>query len=118
MYKYSEQMSIFILVNNASAVGDTTPVRMFTNSEEAIKFLFAYEQKSVFKPVLLYEYVLENGSATYPICFYRVKRNETQLVDGYDKVAVVPTEFRKSHPFLFDKLQSMFDASTEEHRAY
>ena len=111
-------MSIFILVNNARSVGDTMPIRIFTNSEEAIKFLFAYEQTTVFKPILLYEYLLENGSATYPICFYRVKRNEKQLVDGYEKIAVSPTEFRKSHPFLFDKIQSMFDASTEEHRAY
>ena len=111
-------MSVFILVNNASTVGDYTPIKLFTNFEEASKFLLAYEQKTVFKPIILYEYVLENGSATYPVCFFRVIRNKTYVVEGIEKIPVNPTEFRKNHPFLFDKTQSMFADSSEERRGY
>ena len=111
------RMSVFLLINNASTVADYTPVRIFVHKQEAIAFLFAYEQATVFKPIVLYEYVLENGSATYPTCFYRVKRNDNRIVEGLETVPVNPTEFRKIHPFLYDKLQSMFASSLEDYRA-
>lgn len=102
-------MRIFILVNNSTSVSDMTPARIFTNKEEAIKELYEYEQKSVFKQIVLYEYVLENGSATYPSFFYRVKRQYKSIVEGIEHFPVNQTEFRKNHPFIFDKFESFQD---------
>lgn len=111
-------MNLFIIINNASTVGDSTPVKIFTDMEEAMFFLLEYEQKSIFKPIVMYEYTLLNGSATFPKCLYRVKRDEKHLVKGIEKVPIHPAEFQKNHPFLFDKFQSMFANSSEEYRSY
>jgi len=111
-------MKLFIIINNASTVGDSTPVKIFTDLEEATAFLFEYEQKSIFKPIVMYEYTLVNGSASFPKCLYRVKRGETHLVEGLETVLINPVEFQKNHPFLFNKFQSMFANSTEEYRSY
>ena len=106
-------MSVFLLVNNSSTVSDATPFKIFVDKGEAIRSLYEYEQVSVFKPIVLYEYVLENGNATYPIAFHRVKRNWKSLVEGVERIPVNPVEFRKQHPFVFDKLQSFTDSSHE-----
>ena len=99
-------MRIYLLVNNSTSVSDTTPAKIFTKKEEAIKELFDYEQKSVFKQIVLYEYVLDNGSATYPSFFYRVKREYKSIVEGLEQFPVNHKEFRKNHPFIFDKFES------------
>ena len=92
-------MRIYLLVNNSTSVSDTTPAKIFTKKEEAIKELFDYEQKSVFKQIVLYEYVLDNGSATYPSFLYRVKREYKSIVEGIE-------QFRKNHPCMFDTFES------------
>ena len=111
------RMNLFVVINNASTVGDCTPVKIFTDMEEAMFFLFEYEQKSIFKPIIMYEYTLINGSATFPKCFYRVNRGEKHLVEGIEKVPINSAEFQKNHPFLFDKFQSMFANSSENYRS-
>lgn len=108
-------MHLFLLVNNASTVRDATPVTIYTNYEEAIAGLAKYEQTTVFRPIILYEYVLENGSAIYPKWMYRREREGNQV--ELTKYPVNPTEFRKSHPFVWDKGQSMFASSLEDMRA-
>jgi hypothetical protein len=89
------------------------PVQLFASYEDAIAGLRAYEQQSVFRPIVLYEYVFQNGSATYPSWFYRIEREGSQT--NLAKYPVNPTEFRKVHPFLF--AQPMTEASLEPYRA-
>ena len=106
-------MSVFLLVNNSTTVADVTPFKIFLDKGEAIRSLYEYEQVSVFKPIILYEYVLDNGNATYPIAFHKVKRNWKSVVEGIETIPVNPVEFRKKHPFIFDKLQAFTDSSGE-----
>lgn len=108
---------MFLLINNAVTVADVTPTAIFVDRGQAMRALYEYEQVSVFKPILLYEYVLTDGIGKYPLCFYRVKRNWKSIVEGIEKVAVNQTEFKKQHPFIFDKLESIFEPSTEIPRA-
>ena len=91
------RMSIFLLVNNSATVRDTTPIRIYTSYEEGSKGLRDHGQHSQFQPIVLYEYVLQNGSAEYPKCFYRLSRSDKQI----ETLPVNPSEFRKQHPFLF-----------------
>jgi len=98
-------MSIFVLVNNSTQVADVTPAALFLDKGQAIKALYEYEMASVFRPIVLYEYPLLNGVAMIPSCFHRVTRNRL-LVDGYETVPVNPTEFIKTHPFIFDKMEA------------
>lgn len=104
-------MSIYLLVNNSSTVGDVTPAKVFVEKGVAIRALHEYEQKSVFRPIVLYEYILEDGEATYPVCFYRVHRNKKGIVEGVEKIPIREYEFKKNHPFIFDKLESFFEPS-------
>jgi len=99
-------MSIFLLVNNSAQVSDVTPAAIFVDKGQAIKALYEYEQASVFRPIVLYEYVLTDGIATIPKCFHRVKRNWRLVVEGYETVPVHQVEFIKHHPFIFDKLEA------------
>ena len=110
-------MSLFILINNSSTVKDGTPVKIFQNKEVAIQNLYEYEMKSVFKPILLYEYLFVDGQAQFPKWFYKVKRDSKGIVEGIEQTPVNITEYIKTHPFVFDKLESMFDASTRKERA-
>ena len=111
------RMSIFVLVNNSSIVNDVTPVKMFLTRELAIQALYDYEMKSVFKPVIMYEYTLKDGVADMPTCWYKIKRSNKGIVEGHERIPVNQKEYLKRHPFLFDKLESMFDASTQNERA-
>ena len=110
-------MSIFLLVNNSAQVGDITPAAVFLDKGQAIKALYEYEQTSVFRPIVLYEYVLTGGFATIPTYFHRVKRNWRLVVEGCETVPVNPTEFTKVHPFIFDKLEAFTTPSTMKERA-
>ena len=110
-------MSIFLLVNNASSVADTTPAAIFTDKGLAIRTLYAYEQASVFRPIILMEYPLTDGVAKFPSCFHRVKRDWRSIVDGIETVSVNSAEFVKQHPFIFDKLESFLMPSNEGKRA-
>jgi hypothetical protein len=110
-------MSVFLLVNNSSTVADTTPAAIFVEKGEAIRALYEYEKVSVFRPILLYDYPLKDGVALHPVCFYRVKRNNKGIVDGVETVPVNSAEFVKSHPFIFDKLESFLLPSNEGKRA-
>jgi len=110
-------MSVFLLVNNSSTVADTTPAAIFVDKGLAIRALYEYERASVFRPIVLYEYSLTDGVALHPECFHRVKRNNKGIVDGVETVPVNPAEFIKSHPFIFDKLESFLMPSNEGKRA-
>ena len=104
-------MSIFLLVNNSAQVSDVTPAAVFLDKGQAIKALYAYEQASVFRPIILYEYSLQDGFATIPKCFHRVKRNWRLVVEGCESVPINPSEFVKAHPFIFDKLEAFTTSS-------
>jgi len=110
-------MSVFLLINNSSTVKDVTPAKLFLDKETAIKALYEYEMKSVFKPILLYEYAMEDGVAEFPSFLYRVNRTTKNLVDGYEQIPVRVNEFIKKHPFIFDKLESFRDAENVSRRA-
>ena len=99
-------MSIFVLVNNSTQVCDVTPAALFLDKGQAIKALYEYEQMSVFRPIVLYEYPLLDGVAMIPSCFHRVTRNWRRVVDGYETVPVNSNAFIKVHPFIFDKMEA------------
>ena len=50
-------MSIFLLVNKSSTVSDVTPATVFVDKGQAIRALYEYEMATVFKPIVLYEYI-------------------------------------------------------------
>ena len=110
-------MSVFLLVNNASTVTDVTPAAIFLEKGAAIKALYEYEKASVFRPIVLYEYTLVDGFAQYPSCFHRVKRDWKSIVEGIETIPIQETEFRKMHPFIFDKLTSFANPSDRIERA-
>jgi hypothetical protein len=110
-------MSLFLLVNNSAQVADVSPAALFLDKGQAIKALYEYEQASVFRPIVLYEYVLVDGVATIPKCFHRVKRNWRSVVDGCETIPINPSEFIKQHPFIFDKLEAFTTPSTMKERA-
>ena len=107
-------MSIFLLVNNSPQVADVSPAALFVDKGQAIKALYEYEQASVFRPIVLYEYALVDGVATVPTCFHRVKRNWRLVVDGYETLPIHPSEFIKQHPFIFDKLKACTTSTMKE----
>jgi len=106
-------MSIFLLVNKSTTVSDATPATVFVDKGQAIRALYEYEMATVFKPIVLYEYLLRDGFATYPSCFHRVKRNWKSVVEGIETVPINQEEFKKNHPFVFDKLESVRETSPE-----
>ena len=106
-------MSIFLLVNNSSTVSDVTPATVFVDKEQAFRALYKYEMASVFKPIVLYEYILTDGFAKYPSFFHRVKRNWKSIVEGIETMPVNHEEYKKNHPFVFDKLESVCETSPD-----
>ena len=104
-------MSIFLLVNNNSTINDRTPMKIYTSFDKALAGLFELDMKSVFKPIVLYEYTLIDGVGKFPVCFYRVKRDSKHLVEGHERIPINQSEFTKIHPFVFDKYESILDAS-------
>jgi hypothetical protein len=110
-------MSIFLLVNNSAQVSDVTPAAIFVDKGQAIKALYEYEQASVFRPIVLYEYVLTDGIARIPKYFHRVKRNWRLVVEGCETIAINESEFVKNHPFIFDKLEALTTPSSMRERS-